>query len=48
MLVDLDGPGRVGHFWMTVPPMRPEHLRAVVIEVFYDGVGGAEHFGAGR
>ena len=37
VLVDLDGPGRVGHFWMTVPPMRPEHLREVVVEVFYDG-----------
>ncbi len=36
-LVDLDGPGRVGHIWMTVPPMRPEHLRAVLLEVFYDG-----------
>ena len=53
VLVDLDGPGRVGHFWMTVPPMRPEHLRAVVIEVFYDGsaepsvsVPAADFFGA--
>jgi hypothetical protein len=53
VLVDLDGPGRVGHVWMTVPPMRPEHLRAVLIEVFYDGssepsisVPAADFFGA--
>jgi len=53
VLVDLDGPGRVGHVWMTVPPMRPEHLRAVLLEVFYDGsslpsisVPAADFFGA--
>ena len=37
VLADIDGPGRVGHFWLTVPPMRPEHLRAFTLEVFYDG-----------
>jgi hypothetical protein len=37
VLCDLEGPGRVGHIWLTVPPMRPEHLRAVLLEVFYDG-----------
>jgi hypothetical protein len=37
VLCDLDGPGRVGHVWLTVPPMRPEHLRAIVLEIFYDG-----------
>ena len=53
VLADLDGPGRVGHIWMTVPPMQPEHLRAVLLEVFYDGaptpsvsVPAADFFGA--
>jgi hypothetical protein len=37
VLADVDGPGQVGHVWMTVPPMRPEHLRSLVLEVRYDG-----------
>lgn len=37
VLADIDGPGRVGHFWLTVPPMAPEHLRSFTLEVFYDG-----------
>lgn len=37
VLADLDGPGTVGHVWLTVPPMRPDNLRAITIEVFYDG-----------
>lgn len=37
VLADLDGPGTIGHVWLTVPPMRPDHLRAITIEVFYDG-----------
>ena len=36
-LADIDGPGTVRHVWCTVPPMRPEHLRALVLEVHYDG-----------
>lgn len=36
-LADIDGPGTVRHMWCTVPPMRPEVLRALVLEVFYDG-----------
>ena len=35
-LADVHGPGRIGHFWMTVAPMPPEQLRALVLEVFYD------------
>ncbi len=38
-LADLDGPGTVRHMWMTVMPMPPEELRAVWMEVFYDGSG---------
>src|SRR4051812_37488412 len=36
-LADVDGPGVVRHVWMTFPPARPEVMRAMVIEVFYDG-----------
>src|SRR5688500_2826978 len=39
-LADLDGPGVVRHVWMTFPPAPPEVMRAMIIEVFYDG--GAE------
>ncbi|MFM2077935.1 MAG: hypothetical protein RJA49_1825 [Actinomycetota bacterium] len=38
VLADLDGPGRIGHLWLTLPPMAPEHLRAFTLEVFYDGL----------
>lgn len=38
-LADIDGPGTVRHMWCTVPPMRPEVLRALVLEVYYDGHG---------
>jgi hypothetical protein len=37
VLADLDGPGTVRHLWLTVPPAPPEQLRALVLEVFYDG-----------
>lgn len=37
VLADIDGPGTVGHVWLTLPPMRPEYLRSLVIEVRYDG-----------
>ncbi len=37
VLADLEGPGTIGHFWLTVPAMRPQHLRAITLEVFYDG-----------
>ncbi|MCB1000336.1 MAG: DUF2961 domain-containing protein [Acidimicrobiales bacterium] len=36
-LADIEGPGTVRHVWCTVPPMRPDHLRALVLEVHYDG-----------
>lgn len=36
VLADIDGPGRIGHVWVTVPPMPPERLRSIVLEVFYD------------
>lgn len=37
VLADLAGPGVVRHLWCTVPPGRPERLRALGLEVRYDG-----------
>lgn len=37
VLADLDGPGTIRHVWMTFPPAPPEVMRALVLEVFYDG-----------
>ena len=37
VLADLEGPGVLRHLWMTVLPAPPERLRALWIEVFYDG-----------
>ena len=36
-LADLHGPGTLRHIWMTFPPAPPEVMRAVWMEVFYDG-----------
>ena len=37
VLADLEGPGTIRHVWMTFPPARPERMRGLVLEVFYDG-----------
>ncbi len=37
VLAELAGPGRARHFWMTFPPMPPEEMRAVWMEIYYDG-----------
>lgn len=37
VLMDADGPGTVRHIWMTFLPAPPEEMRAVYLEVFYDG-----------
>ena len=37
MLADIDGPGTIRHIWMTFPPAPPEVMRALWLEVFYDG-----------
>lgn len=37
VLADLAGPGVLRHIWMTLLPGRPEEMRAVWLEVFYDG-----------
>ncbi|HTO51948.1 MAG TPA: glycoside hydrolase family 172 protein [Myxococcota bacterium] len=36
-LADLEGPGTIRHVWMTFPPARPERMRALSLEVRYDG-----------
>jgi len=35
-LADIEGPGTLRHLWMTFPSARPERMRALVLEVFYD------------
>lgn len=40
VLADLDGPGTLRHLWLTVPPAPPEIMRALWLDVHYDG--GAE------
>ena len=37
VLADITGPGVVRHIWMTFMPGWPQHMRAVWLEVFYDG-----------
>lgn len=34
-LADIQGPGRIGHIWMTFPPDKPEEMRAIWMEVYY-------------
>ena len=36
-LANLRGPGTLRHIWMTFPPAPPESMRALALEVFYDG-----------
>jgi len=37
VLADLEGPGVIRHFWLTMLPAPPERLRGLMLEVFYDG-----------
>jgi hypothetical protein len=37
VLADIDGPGTIRHVWMTFLPGPPETMRALFVEVFYDG-----------
>jgi hypothetical protein len=41
VLADLEGPGTIRHVWMTFPPSRPERMRSLLLEVFYDGAAEA-------
>jgi hypothetical protein len=37
VVADIDGPGTIRHIWMTFLPAPPETMRALYLEVFYDG-----------
>jgi hypothetical protein len=37
VLAELEGPGTLRHVWMALLPGPPEALRALLLEVFYDG-----------
>jgi hypothetical protein len=37
VLADIDGPATIRHVWMTFLPAPPETMRALFLEVFYDG-----------
>ncbi len=37
VLADIEGPGVIRHFWLTMLPAPPERLRGLMLEVFYDG-----------
>jgi hypothetical protein len=39
VLGELEGPGVVRHIWMTFPPAPPETMRALTLEIFWDGAG---------
>lgn len=38
LLCDIKGPGVIRHIWMTFPPMSPEDMRSVWMEVYYDAL----------
>jgi len=38
VLADVEGPGTERHVWLTIPPAPSERMRAVRLEVFYDGM----------
>ncbi len=38
VLADIEGPGTLRHIWMTFPPAPPEVMRALWLEVYYDGL----------
>jgi hypothetical protein len=37
VLADIEGAGVIRHIWMTFLPNRPERMRSLYLEVFYDG-----------
>ena len=36
ILANINGPGTIRHIWMTFPPMKPEWMRSIWMEVFYN------------
>jgi hypothetical protein len=37
VLADIDGPGVIRRIWMTFMAAPPQQMRAIWLEVFYDG-----------
>jgi hypothetical protein len=37
VLADIEGPGTIRHIWMTFPYARPDVMRRIWLEVYYDG-----------
>ena len=37
VLLDQKGPGKVRHIWCTSKPRRPEHLRNIVLRMYWEG-----------
>ncbi|HVX43075.1 MAG TPA: glycoside hydrolase family 172 protein [Mycobacteriales bacterium] len=36
-LLDHAGPGVIRHIWCTIPPGNPDHLRNVILRIYWDG-----------
>lgn len=36
-LLDVDGPGTVGHIWFTIADREPYHLKRLVLRMYWDG-----------
>lgn len=37
VLLETEGPGIVRHIWLTIPPNHPEHLRNMILRIYWDG-----------
>lgn len=37
ILLDVEGPGMIRHIWMTIPPGNVDHMRNVIIRMYWDG-----------
>jgi len=36
-LMDVDGPGIIKHIWITIPPGNVDHMRNVIVRMWWDG-----------
>lgn len=36
-LLDTNGPGMIRHIWMTLPPGNVDHMRNVILRIYWDG-----------
>lgn len=37
VLMESEGPGMIRHIWITIPPEHPEHLRGLILRMYWDG-----------